>query len=222
MFKSSLDAKHDYNHALQASVALPIAAVNDQATESSDLIDMIGKICPYDNMEKKAIADTIDWIKNDGNIYRIEKPAYPRKHLSTLFVLVDRRENKVFLVDHKAAEKWIPAGGHVEFKENPVKTVEREAFEELGLFNVTFTSETPIMITVDKAGEGNEDTEHTDVNLWFSLEVSSTDTEIKSDDDEFHSAKWFHVGELPDKREPSLVKMLLKMGLVSDDQSLPR
>src|SRR3989338_5440836 len=61
-----------------------------------------------------------------------------RDHFSSLFVPVNIRERKIFLVHHKKAGSWIPPGGHIDSGEMPVQTVKREFHEELGF---TLTNE---------------------------------------------------------------------------------
>ncbi|MFI5343447.1 MAG: NUDIX domain-containing protein [Chlamydiales bacterium] len=49
-------------------------------------------------------------------------------------LLSTKRKNNIFnLVDHKKANLWLPAGGHVEPNEHPRETVKREILEELSI-----------------------------------------------------------------------------------------
>jgi 8-oxo-dGTP diphosphatase len=77
------------------------------------------------------------------------------------FAVVD--EQRVLLVDHRNAQLWLPAGGHVEPHEHPRTTVVRELREELGLV-APHAIGAPVMVTsVSTVGLTAG---HTDVCLW--------------------------------------------------------
>lgn len=42
-------------------------------------------------------------------------------------------DNKVLLIFHRALQKWLPLGGHIELDENPEQALFREVKEESGL-----------------------------------------------------------------------------------------
>jgi 8-oxo-dGTP pyrophosphatase MutT (NUDIX family) len=56
-----------------------------------------------------------------------------------LFIVHDR---KVLLVHHRALNKWLPLGGHIELEEDPEQAALREAKEESG-FEVELLGERP-------------------------------------------------------------------------------
>ena len=43
------------------------------------------------------------------------------------------QHSRVLLVHHRALEKWLPLGGHIELDEDPEQAAQREAYEESGL-----------------------------------------------------------------------------------------
>ncbi len=45
-------------------------------------------------------------------------------------------KNKVLLIHHKALDKWLPVGGHIELDEDPEQALFREIEEETGLTNI--------------------------------------------------------------------------------------
>src|SRR5688572_27558461 len=83
-------------------------------------------ITPYDDLEAGHIADAQAWINSGADLFRIQKPDIPPKHLVSYFVLIDRVHRSILLVDHIKAQLWLPTGGHVELNEDPKDTVVRE------------------------------------------------------------------------------------------------
>lgn len=153
---------------------------------------LIEEIHPFDAIEQVHRDIAIDWIASGVEIFRVEKPAIPPKHLVSYFAVIDTAQEKILLVDHIKAELWLPAGGHVEQGEDPKMTVEREAQEELGI-TANFLSEKPFFltesITVGKTAG------HTDVSLWYVL-TASADDPIHYDPGEFNGYRWFSFDEI--------------------------
>eukprot|EP01037_Dinobryon_pediforme_P016146 gene16146-16324_t len=61
---------------------------------SSGILSKGEGIAPYDDLEKFQIRETLDWIRSDAEIFRLEKPATPPKHLVSYFLLVDKTERQ--------------------------------------------------------------------------------------------------------------------------------
>src|SRR5258708_26800188 len=123
-------------------------------------------ILPFDEMEKRHIADALAWIDSGAPLCRIAKPAIPPKHLVTYFAVVDG--DTILLVDHKSAQLWLPPGGHVEPGEHPRDTVARELKEELGIESAHAIAE-PLMVTCTTT-VGLAAT-HVDMSLWYVVRV---------------------------------------------------
>ena len=156
------------------------------------ILQIISSIKPIDKLEEENINDTISWIESGVEIFRIEKPATPPKHLVSYFVLIDKEKKKILLMDHINAGLWLPSGGHVEINEHPKTTVGREIMEELNI-PADFISENPFFITQTitvNIGAG-----HTDVSLWYLLKGNS-EVEITYDKNEFNGYKWFDYDEI--------------------------
>ncbi|MBN8569193.1 MAG: NUDIX hydrolase [Ignavibacteria bacterium] len=156
------------------------------------ILQLISTIKPYDKLEEEHITNTIKWINSGEEIFRIQKPDTPTKHLVSYFVLIDKEKKKILLMDHINAGLWLPSGGHVELNEHPKDTVKREITEELNLA-ANFISENPFFITQTitvNIGAG-----HTDVSLWYLLHGNSED-EISFDKNEFNGYKWFGYNEI--------------------------
>ena len=155
---------------------------------------LVQEIVPYDDMESEHIADVLQWIEAGSDIYRVEKPDKPPKHLVSYFVLIDPDRRSILLADHIKAQLWLPSGGHVEPGEDPKETVLREAQEELGQKAVFLRSnDKPFFVTVTQtvgltAG-------HTDVSLWYLLRGNLHDY-FHFDRGEFNDVAWFSFEEI--------------------------
>jgi len=150
-------------------------------------------ITPLDALEKEHISDVKGWISSGVEIFRIEKPDNPPKHLVSYFVLIDKEKQFLLLVDHIKAQLWLSTGGHVDVSEDPRETVKREAREELGIDAAFLNNELPFFITVTRtvgltAG-------HTDVSLWYLLK-GSVNEELRFDPTEFKRVQWFSFDEV--------------------------
>ncbi len=151
--------------------------------------DLVSAITPCDALEAGHIQDTINWIESGAPLFRIIKPDIPNKHLVSYFVIFNEKTLKILLVDHKKAQLWLPAGGHVELNEDPKETVRSECLEELSV-PANFWCEVPIFLTSTitvglTAG-------HTDVSLWYVLR-GDQQTHYVFDSDEFNEIRWLAV-----------------------------
>lgn len=99
----------------------------------SEIKSIASQIQPLDKEEADHIAFVEEWIDSGAEIFRIAKPATPDPHLVAYFLLIDQDEQRLLLVEHKKANLWLPAGGHVELNEHPKETVSREILQELGV-----------------------------------------------------------------------------------------
>lgn len=173
-----------------------------------EIRDSISAIRPLDDIERQHIDFAIKWIESGVEIFRTEKPATPPTHLVSYFLIFAPEQSKVLLVDHKKAELWLPAGGHVEPGEHPKETVIREVQEELGI-EAVFLFEDPLFVTVTKT-VGNV-IQHTDVSLWYVLKWHPDDP-INYDKDEFNQIQWFGIDKIPFERsDPHLRRFIEKM-----------
>jgi 8-oxo-dGTP pyrophosphatase MutT (NUDIX family) len=156
--------------------------------------DEIQNIAPYDILEKEHVQDALTWIGSGVDIFRVQKPDVPPKHLVSYFVLIDPKHKSILLVDHIKAQLWLPTGGHVELNEHPRNTVIREAQEELNNKAVFLNNHKhPFFITVTKtigltAG-------HTDVSLWYLLRGNVHEF-INFDRSEFSDIEWYTFDEI--------------------------
>lgn len=169
---------------------------NALPSAESHIYELVQEITPYDEIEREHISDILAWIQSGVNIYRIEKPDKPPKHLVSYFVLIDPEHKSILLADHIKAQLWLPSGGHVELNEDPKDTVVREAEEELGQRAVFLRgNDKPFFATVGQtvgltAG-------HTDVSLWYLLR-GQVHERFAFDRSEFNDVAWFSFEEILD------------------------
>lgn len=155
---------------------------------------LVAGIRPLDALEASDRADTLDWIASGAQLCRTVPPDTPPRHLVSYFVPVDTGNRCLLLGDHRKSGLWLPPGGHVEDGEDPRDTVIREAAEELGItarYHPRLRSGHPLFLTVTPTAEIHS---HTDVSLWFVLDVSMG-TELEPDPREYKSVRWFGFDE---------------------------
>jgi 8-oxo-dGTP diphosphatase len=154
--------------------------------------NVIGSIVPFDNIERKDIKESCEWIASGIEIFRIKKPDIPPKHLVSYGVLIDENIKKLLLIDHVKAQLWLPPGGHLEKSEDPEQTIKRELQEELGI-KAQFIANNPFFITVTETV--NIEAGHTDVSLWYLVRGDST-KKFNFDKKEMNGYKWFSFEEI--------------------------
>ena len=175
--------------------------------------DLVAGLEPADDLEAEHRALVLDWLRGTDDVFRRVKPAEPPQHLVSYVVPVDASDGRVLLVDHINAGLWLPPGGHVEVDEHPAETAAREAEEELGL--PLRPSEVPLFLTVTRTV--GIDSGHTDVSLWFVLDLRS-DESLTPDRGEFHRVRWWSPAELraadPARFDPHLFRFLDKLAVI--------
>lgn len=183
-----------------------------------DVIEgIVSSITPFDDIERHHIHETLTWIQSGVQIFRLQKPDIPPKHLVSYFVLFDEKAQKILLVDHKKAQLWLPAGGHVEPDEHPQDTVRRECLEELGVSAEFWQNSSPFFLTSTMtvgltAG-------HTDVSLWYVLK-GDHHASYSFDQGEFNAIRWFDWNEIPyTKADPHLERFMQKLKSINSKRS---
>lgn len=160
---------------------------------------------PLDALEQQHRDDALAWVDSGTQLCRLAKPATPPMHLISYFAVV--ADGHLLLVDHKGAQRWLPAGGHVEPGEHPRETVRRELMEELG-FEAAHPIGAPLFITrTETVGSAPS---HTDVSLWYVVQAPR-DQALRFDPGEFHGVRWFALDALPwERTDPHLGRFAAK------------
>ena len=175
--------------------------------------EMVSRLEPVDGLEAGHRAHVLDWLRGTDDVFRRVKPAEPPQHLVSYVVPVDPSGGRVLLVDHINAGLWLPPGGHVEVDEHPARTAAREVEEELGV--ALRPAGEPLFLTVTQTV--GIDSGHTDVSLWFVLDLRS-DRSLTPDRGEFRRVRWWSPAELraADRArfDPHLFRFLAKLGVI--------
>jgi 8-oxo-dGTP diphosphatase len=183
--------------------AVHIAARQELARE-------VTLLAPLDAIEAAHQADALGWIASGAEVYRLEKPATPPKHLVVYAAILDQRHDRVFLIEHRNAGLWLPTGGHVDPGEHPFAAARRELLEETGT-SLPALSERALFLTVqDTVGDPVQ--RHTDVALWYGF-VAGSDARFTLDPDECGQGAWFERDMLRAIAcEPNLLRFMRKIG----------
>lgn len=158
-------------------------------------------------MESHDVANALAWVDSGVELCRVAKPATPPVHLVSYVVVLD--DGHVLLVDHRNAQLWLPAGGHVEPGEHPRDTAARELEEELGIV-AGHGIEAPFFVTASMtvgltAG-------HTDVSLWYVVKANRHQA-VTFEEREFNAVRWFAFDEVPlERADPHMKRFLEKFG----------
>ena len=180
--------------------------MNEDAHARARIRDELTSIDPLDATEREHLADALAWVDSGAELFRLTRPSTPPKHLVSYVAVIDA--DQILLVDHKNAQLWLPAGGHVEPGEHPRATAARELKEELGI-TITHPIEPPLMVTCTMtvgltAG-------HTDVSLWYVARASRMRS-IDFDQNEFHGVQWFACSDVPlGRSDPHLGRFINKL-----------
>jgi 8-oxo-dGTP pyrophosphatase MutT (NUDIX family) len=167
----------------------------------------LSTVSPLDDVERAHLEDALAWVNSGAQLYRLERPATPPKHLVSYFAVID--VDRILLVDHRNAQLWLPTGGHVEPGEDPRATVVRELMEELGLEVPLDSVGPPLMVTVtNTVGLAHG---HTDVSLWYTVEARQSQ-EFSFSFEEFREIRWFGFSEVPlERSDPHMGRFIEKL-----------
>jgi 8-oxo-dGTP diphosphatase len=180
-----------------------------------EIYALVEGVRPFDDLEARHRSDCLAWLRETDDVFRRVKPRTPSPHLVSYALLRDDQDGSVLLADHIKSGLSLPAGGHVEPGEHPVKTVRREVVEELGVPAVfpLQPGERPFFLTVTET-VGPVEQRHTDVSLWFVL-TSSRDQALTPDLGEFHRIRWWTPEEVihADSKalDPHMGRMIAKL-----------
>jgi 8-oxo-dGTP pyrophosphatase MutT (NUDIX family) len=177
----------------------------------NSIYQLISSIKAYDDLENQHKQFALAWIESGADLFRITKPDVPQIHLVSYFAVFNDAKSKILLGHHKAADLWLPSGGHVEANEHPADTVKRECLEELDIA-AKFAFAAPVFLTVTDVNCNNST--HTDVSLWYALH-SDENLAINFCKTEYYAMQFFEFKSIPyPKTDPHMQRFLTKLNTV--------
>ncbi len=138
----------------------------------------------------------LDWIESGDELYRPVPPDQPPRHLVCYFVPFDPARGMLLLTAHRKAGLMLPPGGHCEVGEVPWETVRRECVEELGVPAVALPGLGPEPLFVTVTETRPTVARHTDVSLWYVIELDVDDARLNPDPGEFEGVRWLSLDAL--------------------------
>ncbi len=163
----------------------------------AEIARTVDAIVPVDGLEAEHRRAVLEWVDSGVPLCRLVPPDQPPMHLVSCFVPCDPATGAVLLTAHRKSGLALPPGGHCEPGELPWQTVRRECEEELGLPAVALPSlgAEPLFVTVTET-QGPTVRKHTDVSLWYVIELARTDARLRPDPGEFDGVRWVSFDEL--------------------------
>lgn len=133
-------------------------------------------------------------VKNDFNkfmnsdISTVEQNS--QEHLGILFLPIDRKTKKVFLIQHKIADLWLPPGGYVHNNQTLLESIENEIKKNLGV--KTNKTEGPFLCSIVSIDNPlRQCRKHYD--FWYLLPCNNMNFKINKK--EFYKGKWVTIQE---------------------------
>jgi 8-oxo-dGTP pyrophosphatase MutT (NUDIX family) len=158
---------------------------------------VVAEITPCDELESEQLAAALRWIESEAELFRTTPPDAPPMHLVSYFVPFDARRGSLLLTAHRKSGLDLPPGGHCEPGELPWQTTQRECLEELAVPAVPLpqVGPRPLLLTATQT-RTTLPGRHTDVSLWFVLDVDADDPALRPDPREFSGVRWLTLDEL--------------------------
>lgn len=160
---------------------------------------LISDIAPFDEAEKQTMDDALNWIASGAQIFRIQKPAIPPKHLVVYSLLVDPLQQKIILFDHKLSGLLLPCGGHIDQDELPYLAAKRELKEELNMDLPMLQTDFQVPFFISQMLTVGSVTPHTDVSLWYLFRTdanSPIDQNAADFKKEFNGYQWYGFDQI--------------------------
>ena len=168
-------------------------------TTAEELRSKILLIDPVDDREKSSIAQTLERLTWDGDLF--DEEANDHHITASSFVVSERG---VILHLHRKLQIWVQPGGHVDAGESTLQAALRETHEETGL--VTRHCESPNLFHVD-VHPGPRGHTHYDLR-YVLLSAPDDPTPPEGESQEVY---WFDFNAAQQRCEPALAPALSKL-----------
>lgn len=191
---------------------------NESRETRNEIVSLLKAVDPFDEIEREHIADAVNWIESGVEIFRLEKPATPLKHLVCYTALFDPIRNKLLLLEHQKAELLLVSGGHVDKGELPAEAAKREMQEELGMEAEFLQSDQRVPLFVSQLETVGKTPGHIDVDLWYLMKGDSEKplhSETEEFQREFGGYNWYGLADILsmpiEKFDPNLHRFINKI-----------
>lgn len=128
-------------------------------------IQAIASIDPFDEIESKDIAETLQWLRTAASV---NKPQNAEEHLGVFAVVLSPDLQHTFLLHHRKAGLWLPPGGHVDAGLTFQEAAMQEVREELSMHTPNLIADNPVFLTRTLTQGLNAG--HIDVTVWLLVE----------------------------------------------------
>jgi 8-oxo-dGTP diphosphatase len=141
-------------------------------------------------VDQQILAKHLEFLEKEKEFTR---PQNPLHHFGIYFLPIHKKSRSIYLVHHKKANQWIPAGEHLEEGETSVQAVIRGCHEELQyspeensieLFDLSITNIRNIRSRPCR----------THFDIWYLVEMKNK-VNFAWDKREFYEAKWFKIND---------------------------
>lgn len=126
-------------------------------------------------------------------------------------VFILRPGDNHILMGHRTSRhgqgSWGPAGGHVEFGEDPLYTVHRETKEETGI-DIPLSSFSLLGITSDLFTESHKHY----ITLFYVAPIPAGAIPQRTEPDKFDAWEWFDLQQLPNNLFLPIKNLIQNMG----------
>lgn len=169
---------------------------------------IVQNLSPFDNEEKRDRTDVLEWIASGQEIFHLEKPATPPKHLVSYGTVIDPQNRLILLGEHNKSQLKLPPGGHLDLNEHPADAAQRELVEETGL-SLPFFCADPLFLSVTETV--NLPINHIDVSFWYVFKGDANQV-FDYDKEEFSGFTWHPIDKAFDDRvDPSFHRFCYKL-----------
>jgi 8-oxo-dGTP pyrophosphatase MutT (NUDIX family) len=151
--------------------------------------------------EKTRIDPFIQFVRSFDGVELIDRKNFVG-HLTASAFIVNQKKNSLLLLKHKALQRWLQPGGHIDATDKSIiDAAFREASEETRLVKSSLKLLTPFIFDIDShaipANQKKQEPAHVhhDVRFLFLCDVSG---DILFDEAESTGAQWVRFAELAD------------------------
>jgi 8-oxo-dGTP pyrophosphatase MutT (NUDIX family) len=187
--------------------------MNDDAERAKALISDLGRYADILPDEAHAARAIIDFLKAEPHPFSRSTAG---AHLTGSAFILDRRAGALLLIHHRALNRWLQPGGHIDAGEDAAQAALREAAEETGLAGLRLIPWRGGQLPIDvdshaiPANPRKGEPAHVHHDIRYLIEAEST--ALAPDRNETLGARWAPLAEL-DAIFPPRVRLKLESAL---------